>query len=653
MRSGVTLAVLLLGACAQPDPDGFQDCVRVVRYADLDGDGYGDPGAAQEACPDEAGLVDDATDCDDGDSRVHPGATEEDCTDPVDYDCDGVPAGADGDADGFAACEDCDDTDPAVYPGHDERCNGKDDDCDGEIDEGEALDAVTVYVDGDGDGHGDPERPVQACEAGEGTSATDTDCDDADAAVHPDAAEVLNGLDDDCDLVVDVLSSADAPRVLVGAAAGDRAGVSLRASADLTGDGLRDLVLGATADDAGGEDAGAIFVWSGPWSGRASLRDAAAVIQGTAEPGGFGSVLAAPGDIDGDGHADLLAGSPDASLALEKDGAAFLFLGPLSGRVFLGDAAVQLQGSLEDGVLGSAADRLPDLDGLGNPGLLVGARRADPDGESAGRAYLLPLDEALLAGTAEVDTLARATFTGELTYTFAGYRVLGSLDLTGDGLVDPVVAAPGDAFKTYWSGKTYVVEGPASGTLALADSHAILEGEAGLDFAGLALSPAGDVDGDGHQDLLLGAPGSDRNGDVSGATYLVLGPFSGERPLAEASAILEGPPGSYSGTAVHGGGDVDGDGAQDVLVGAWYDDRVADNAGVAFWLRGPLSGTALLEAEAAARLEGQAESDVLGAQALLDDLDEDGLSEIFLSAWLADDGPDDAGSIYGWSWLGD
>lgn len=119
---------------------------------------------------------------------------------PAAVDDSGDPLGADEDGDGTPAGRDCDDRDPERYPGAPERCNGEDDDCDGETDEG-VLEVF--HADDDGDGFGDPDREVRACTAPSGTVADATDCDDADGGVHPDAEEVCNDRDDDCDGLTD------------------------------------------------------------------------------------------------------------------------------------------------------------------------------------------------------------------------------------------------------------------------------------------------------------------------------------------------------------------------------------------------------------------------------------------------------------------
>ena len=219
--TGLALAVLLSAGCGSGGGGGAP---AAAWYEDVDGDGY-TTGNLQvsvtqpEGYVAETDVVDlDAVDCDDTSAAVNPAAAEN-CNE-IDDNCDlsvdeGVTTAfyADLDADGYGdaasttqACSapagyvadntDCDDAGAAAFPGASESCNGIDDNCDGTTDEGVTL---AFYADVDADGYGDAAVSLQACSAPAGYVSDAADCDDAMAAVHPGAAEICNGTDDDCD----------------------------------------------------------------------------------------------------------------------------------------------------------------------------------------------------------------------------------------------------------------------------------------------------------------------------------------------------------------------------------------------------------------------------------------------------------------------
>jgi|GEM_PF-608119 len=204
-------------------------------YADIDGDGYGDPDVPTQACSAPTRTVADDTDCDDGTATVNPGATElcngidDNCDGTIDEDtaADASTWYADGDGDGFgdpddsqSACSqptgtvanpaDCDDADATISPTGTEVCDGADNDCDSTVDERGATDASTWYADVDMDGYGDPDDTRTACDEPTGYGPDASDCDDGDAAINPDATELCDSVDNDCDTTVDEDGAADA-----------------------------------------------------------------------------------------------------------------------------------------------------------------------------------------------------------------------------------------------------------------------------------------------------------------------------------------------------------------------------------------------------------------------------------------------------------
>jgi len=208
------------------DCDGMIDeGVTTILYPDSDGDGYGVRESGITACGDRTGYTNTPGDCNDSVPTINPEADE--ICDEADNDCDGevdehavdglIEYWADSDGDGhgagdsWEACsipegfsgtnDDCDDRDPARFPSNAEVCNGIDDDCDVDVDEGVRL---VFFVDGDGDGFGDDSELAEGCELEAGWSLSSEDCDDSRPDVFPGAEEVCDGIDNDCDGEVDV-----------------------------------------------------------------------------------------------------------------------------------------------------------------------------------------------------------------------------------------------------------------------------------------------------------------------------------------------------------------------------------------------------------------------------------------------------------------
>jgi len=540
------------------------------------------------------------TDCDDGDASVHVGASDT-WYDGVDSDCGGDDD-FDADVDGYSSLahggSDCDDADAAVSPGASETWyDGTDQDCDGNDD------------DQDGDGYPGP----------------DEDCDDTTASTNPGASEICqNGVDDDCDGTPSgcslsgessalVLSSA----LLTGEATQDDAGDHL-AVGDLDGDGVLDLVTAGPGADA----AWLVF---GPLDTSGDLGSlAAARVQGDAAS--LGADVTLLGDIDDDGLDEVGIAGPSAS-----DG---------QGVVCLLDAAdlgelVQADVACIDGEPDDELGSVVALQG----GLLVGAAgRKDSTGVAVGGAYVYagPITDAtdttavLLSGTASANT-------GE---------EVAALDVDGDGFDDAVVGAPDDDGAATNAGALFLVLGPLSSDLSLSDADLHLDGPNSSAWLGEAgsLAAAGDLDDDGYDDLLAGMRGADALDGTTSDNGRVLVLLGADTPAwtLEGDAVLEGDGEQDAGGRVAAAGDVDGDGALDVLVGSPHNDDLATNAGRAWLVYGDTWSGTLPLSDAGLVLTSSTAGDELGSVGA-GDVNGDGYSDLLLGAPGYDN---DRGAVY-------
>ena len=418
------------------------------------------------------------------------------------------------------------------------------------------------------------------------------------------------------------------------AGATDNFGVGIWAAGDLDGDGRGELVVGSPGDDDAATNAGAAYIIGR--TGKLMASDAAKLDY-------LGASVAGAGDVNADGFADGLAGAWGVDDTDTYAGAVYVWKGGPFGLVPTSEFKLLASDGAASDYLGKAVAGAGDLDADGYAEVAAGAPGHDDMGTGSGAVYLWPGGETGMDGNAELELLASDGAAGDAL----GTSLAGVGDLDGDGIDDLAAGAPGDDEEGSGSGSVYLwfgaTTGPGTATeLRLGASTTGAGRELGTDVA-----RAGDVDGDGLADLLAGAPGDDRAAASAGAVYLWLGSATGPSAATEARLTASDAGAADSlGGAVAGAGDVDGDGYDDLLAGASRDDDNGAGAGAAYLWFGSTTGAALAREQKLLASDGEA-SDAYGIDVTgPGDLDLDGYDDVAVGAWLDDELGSASGSVY-------
>ena len=650
------------------DDDSLDAATLEDRYPDVDADGYGDPAGRADGCATDPGTVGNGDDCDDTDATVSPETLWYADTDGDGY---GDPTAA------VAQCEapalhtrddhDCNDRDPAVHPGVDEVCNGEDDDCDTLVDDDDPsldLDTTTpFYPDLDTDGYGDATAAVSMCVSPSDHVATAGDCDDTDDRLHPGQLDVCgDGLDNDCDGAVPVLCGGgqlDASALTAqwtGLVSGDSTGQSVAFVGDVDGDGLGDVLVGATDHDTPGVSAGAAFLVPGSGVATGGSLSAQPGWLGEAMGDSLGEKVAGPGDVDGDGYDDLLLGAPDADGTDTNAGRAYLVYG---GTSWSGSGPISAADHWWDGLddidrLGDGLAPAGDHDGDGLADLLLGAPGSDVGAANAGSVYVVHGSTSAHHGGATLHNVV-AIHGAESGEALGHWFGLGHTDLDGDGLHDLALGAYSADGTVADVGAVYVFRGGSRRTSSatVADADLTLAGtdyDGANSYFGYAVSDSGgDIDGDGHDDLVVGAYAWDEGATNAGGLFVFYGSTSAlavDRTADDADARLVGASAyDYCGKEVAVLPDLNGDGADDLVLGCYGEDTAGYTAGAAHVvLGGSLTGAHTMPTDATFSVVGDSPGDSLGHSVAGGDVDGDGLGDLLLGA--SDAGASGEGSLY-------
>jgi len=473
-------------------------------------------------------------------------------------------------------------------------------------------------------------------------------------------------------------------------------GISVASAGDVNGDGFGDVIIGVPNYSNGQTNEGATFVYLGSSSGLNPIESW--VVEGNQSNARFGKIVASAGDINGDGYEDVIVGAPFYSNGNTFEGAAFVYLGSSTGLnnsadwisegnqnlvyfgevvasagnvngdsfddviitsrtnqgtafVYLGSASGlnanamwSAKGSLDSKLFGSSVAGAGDINGDGFGDIIVGASGHGDNYNNEGAVFVY------LGSTAGLSVEPVWFAEGNQSGASLGFSVAGAGDINGDGFSDLIVGAYKYDNGQNNEGVAFVYMGSSTG-INPAPIWRVESNKIGAQF-GYSVASAGDVNGDGYGDVIIGAPNYDNGLIDEGAAFVYLGSMGGldlsQIPWRDEGGFTD----EFFGSSVASAGDINGDGYGDVIVGAYkYDSsingNVFTNAGGAFVYYGSSAGLNMGQPSIDWAAQGNQNSERFGSSvASAGDVNGDGFGDVIIGAGGYSNGESGEGAAF-------
>ena len=404
-------------------------------------------------------------------------------------------------------------------------------------------------------------------------------------------------------------------------------GARLSTAGDVNGDGYSDVIIGAANFDNVESNEGKAFVYHGSSTGLSAFANWTA--EGNQADAIFGYPVSTAGDVNGDGYSDVIVTAEQYDNDLQNEGRIYVYHGSSSGLSV--NANWVVEGNQSEAQFGNSVSTAGDVNGDGYSDIIIGALTFDNGETDEGKIFIHYGSASGLSITPDW------TFESNMPTAYLGYRVFTAGDVNGDGYSDIIAGAA----NYLGSGRVYAFHGSSVGFSSTPDW--IVDNEQPISTFGAAVSTAGDVNGDGYSDVIIGAQLYDNGESNEGKTFVYHGSASG-LSTSPAWTYESNQPGAEFGHWVSTAGDVNGDGFSDVIVASFYYESGEYREGKAFLFQGSAAG---LSVPVSWTEDGDQSTGQFGISvSTAGDVNGDGYSDVIIGANCYDNGETDEGRAY-------